>query len=150
MQAVDEEKGAGIEEKRAGNGETFGADETVECVGILVHRAFHLQVAEHVGEVVCGEKGKQGKQEGRNGETDSAEKRRRERLEAEAANWTPGSTKSDRTMSGLFLEWKKQKENTGKCRNSPPRIMQQGIACRSVGEVPRHSILRRCDFYSNR
>ena len=51
-----------------------------------------------------------GKQEGRKGETDSAEKRRRERLEARAANWAPGSMKSERTMSGLFLEWEKGKE----------------------------------------
>ena len=107
-EAVDEEKRAGIEEKGVGNGEMIGENETVECVGIFVDRTLHLHVAENVGEAIWGNReGEKGKHEGRKGETDSAEKRRSERLEAQAANWTPGRRKSERMMSGLCLDRKK-------------------------------------------
>lgn len=67
VKAVDEEKRAGIEEETAGNGEVIGANETVECVGILVDRAFHLQVAEDIVEMVWVIMRKQGNRKGEKG-----------------------------------------------------------------------------------
>lgn len=82
-EAVDEEKRAGIEEKSAGDREVIGADETVECVGILVDRAFHLKVAEDVVEMVWVILGKQGNRKGEKG-------KRIPRRKGEASDWRRG------------------------------------------------------------
>ena len=82
-EAVDEEKRAGIEEKSAGNREMIGANETVECVGILIDRAFHLKVAEDVVEMVWVITGKQGNRKGEQG-------KRIPRRKGEGSDWRRG------------------------------------------------------------
>lgn len=82
-EAVDEEKRAGIEEKSAGNREVIGANETVECVGILIDRAFHLKVAEDVVEMVWVITGKQGNRKGEKG-------KRIPRRKGEGSDWRRG------------------------------------------------------------